>query len=275
MQFKKTACAAAGVIAMLALAACGGNSDPSNTPPAAASAPSGASAPNAASTPASDAVAETSNYTVFNNAVTGVTPTTATLTFPAGSTVGTLATATAPNYATLTADTANDGVMTISGTPNFGVTAGTILDTTPVLLPGVIETCEAIAGQGTPNPGISGAATKSTNVMIAGPANTNITSIVGHTFNTYYEDCQRDGGTAATAGTHSSLSINPTTFAVVTFDAVTNTTTTVPYPSTLAVVSSAGLAGRYLLPYYYIVNGQYHLALIEHNDTGRIGIWLE
>lgn len=271
MQFKKTACAAAGVIAMLALAACGGNSDPSNTPPAAASAPSGASAPASAS----DAVAETSNYTVFNNAVTGVTPTTATLTFPASSTVGTLATASNPNYATLTADAANDGAMTVSGTPNFGVTAGEILDTTPVLLPGVIETCEAIAGQGTANPGAGNAATKSTNVMIAGPANTNITSIVGHTFNTYYEDCLRDGGTPATPGTHSSLSINPTTFAVTTFDAVTNTTTSVPYPSTLAVVSSTGLAGRYLLPYYYIVNGQYHLVLIEHNDTGRIGVWLE
>src|ERR1700761_7891178 len=174
MQFKKTACAAAGVIAMLALAACGGNSDPTNTPPAAASAPSGASAPNAASTPASDAVAETSNYAVFNYATTGVPTTNATLTFPASSTVGTLATATASNYATLTADTANDASMTVSGTPSIGLTFGEILDTAPVLMPGVIETCEAVPGQGTPNPALGNALAKSTNVMIAGPANTNL-----------------------------------------------------------------------------------------------------
>lgn len=274
MRFKKTACAAAGVIAALALTACGGSNDTPAGAPAPASAPAGASAPAPASAPAS-AVAETSNYTVFNNAVTGVPATTATLTFAASSTVGTLATTTAPNYATLTADAANDASMTVTGTPNFGLTFGEILDTTPVLMPGVIETCEAVAGQGTANPGAGNALTKSTNVMIAGPADTNITSIVGHTFSTYYEDCLRDGGTPLTAGTHSSLSVDPVTFAVTTFDSVTNTTTVVPYPQTVLVVSSSGLAGRYLLPYYYLVNGVFHLALVEHNDTGRIGVWLE
>jgi hypothetical protein len=269
MRFRKTACAAAGVIAMLALAACGGNSDA----PAAAAPPAAASAPVPASAPV-QAAAQTASYAVFNNAAADVTPTAATLTFPASSTVGTLATASNPTYATLTADAANDAAMTLSGTPNFGVTAGEILENTPVLLPGVIEACEAVAGQGTANPGAGNALTKSTNVMIAGPANTNITSIVGHTFSIYYEDCLRDGGTPVAAGTHSSLSIDPVTFGVTTFNAVTNTTTVVPYPSTLLVVSSTGLAGRFLVPYFYIVNGQFRLAMIEHN-AGRIGVWLE
>jgi hypothetical protein len=270
MRFKKTACAAAGLVALLTLAACGGGND---TPaPAPASAPASASAPAAASAPV--AASETAEFSVFTNTASDVTATKATLTFAPGSTVGTLATATAPNYATLTADAANDAVLTVGGTPNFGLTAGTILETTPVLLPGVIETCEAVAGQGTANPAVGGALTKSTNVMVAGPTNGNVISLVGHTFNNYFEDCLRDGGTPTVPGTHSSLTIDPTTFAVTTTDVVHNVTTTVPFPATEAVLSPTGFNGRFLVPFFYIVNGQFRLVLVEHN-AGRIGVWLE
>jgi hypothetical protein len=209
------------------------------------------------------------------------------LTVPASSTVGTLATAAAPNYATLTADAANDAMMTVTGTPNAGITAGEILGNTPVLLPGVIETCEAVPGQGTLNPAAGNALTKSTNVFFAGAVNTNVTALVGHTFTAYYEDCLRDGGTPIAAGTHSSITIDATG-SIITFDSRTGASNTVKLASsaatgTLALVGPTGLNGRFLVPYFYILNGTFHQALVEHGvpnltsgtTKNYVGVWLE
>src|ERR1700743_3881398 len=148
----------AGCIAVLSLAACGGGSSSNATPPAAASSPNPASSPSPASSPvaASSAVVspvvESQNYSVYNYLDSALTSKAGTLTFQPNVLMGNLAIA-GVDYATLSTDVANDAVMGVSGTPTTGVTLGQVSITgNAILEPGIIEACEAVAGDGTPNP---------------------------------------------------------------------------------------------------------------------------
>jgi hypothetical protein len=303
MRLKKTAGVAAGLVAMFALAACGGNSsspaanaagasEPASSPGAPASAPVVASAPVAP-------VAQTVAFDAYNYQSPGMVGTAATLAFPAAASgvtgtagaTGTLSLGTT-NYATLTADAANDAVMTVTGsgagTPNYGITLGQIPIATPVLLPGIVEACEAVAGQGAPNPAIGNAPTKSTYVMFAGLPSTDLTIAAGRTFPVYYEDCMRDGN-PVTPAVQSSLIIDDSGNATF-FDSRTSATKQLNELQTFAEIGVSALTGAplpdgnngdWLVPFLYIVNGEYRLALIEHgtiadgNTRDYIGVWLE
>ncbi len=273
MRFKRTAAAVPVLMAMLSLAACGG-SDPATPTPAAA--PSGASAPVPASAPA---VAQTQAFTAFRSTGAGLTGVPAALTFEPSSTTGTLSVASA-NFATLTADAANDGMMTLGGTPNFGLTLGVIPSQTPVLFPGIIQACEAVAGQGTPNPAIGNMPTKSTMVAVAGVPITTV-SVLVNTFPTYYEDCLRDGMPTPQT-THSSMTIDAGGNMSI-FDARTGATTITSARDAAGEVTAGGHNGDWLVPFLYITpDGQRHIAVLQHgtlaagNPRGDyVGIWLD
>ncbi|CDY77469.1 hypothetical protein BGLT_06382 [Caballeronia glathei] len=280
MRLKKSACAVAALVTVLSLAACGGDNDNNTPAPTGASAPAAgapASAPAGASAPA--AVTQTQSFTAFRYLDGGLTGTQATLTFPPSSMTGTMAVGGA-SYATLTADAANDGVMSVSGTPNFGITLGNIPSATPVLLPGIVETCEAVAGGlGTPNPAIANALTKSTYVMVAGTPITDPTILGGRKFPVYYEDCLRDGS-ATPLTTHSSLTIDGSGNMSL-FDGRTGVTTNTAAKVANGEVTPAGNHGDWLIPALYVINGQFRLAVIQHgtvaggNTRDYVGVWLE
>jgi hypothetical protein len=275
----------AGCIAALSLAACGGGSDASNaTVPAAASSPSPASSPNpasapiAASTPAVSPVVESQNYSVYNYLDSALTSKAGTLTFQPNVSTGSLTIA-GVDYATLSTDIANDAVMRVSGTPTTGVTLGQVAITgNAILEPGVIEACEAVAGDGTPNPAIGNTPLKSTNVFVAGlPSNPE--GAAGQSLTAYYEDCLRDGTPTAQA-THSSMVFDGSGNETL-FDARTGTTTTIPVTNVLRLISAGGFHGEWLIPFLYVnQSGQLRSAIIDRGlvsagaSRNFVGIWL-
>lgn len=269
----------AGCIAALSLTACGGGSSSSNAPPSAASSPSGASAPVAASTAAVSPVIESQNYSVYNYLDSALNRNAGTLTFQPNVPTGTLAIA-GVSYATLNTDVANDAVMNVTGTPTTGVTLGQVAITgNAILEPGIIEACESVAGDGTPNAAFGNTPLKSTNVFVAGlPSNP--TGAAGQSLGTYYEDCLRDG-TPTAQTTHSSLvfdgSGNETHF-----DARTGTTTTIPVTNVLKLISTTGFNGEWLIPFLYVNQaGQLRSAIVDRGLVSAgaprnfVGIWLE
>jgi hypothetical protein len=282
MRLKKTTGVAIGLMATLSLAACGGsnNASPAAAPPAAASVPVPASAPVAASTAAVSTVVQTQAYTTYQYLDTTVVGKAATLTFQPNAFTGELAIGTT-NYATLATDIANDAMMTVGGTPIDGITLGELqTGTQQVLTPSVIETCESVAGDGTPNPAVANAPTKSTNVFMGGIFVVDGTALAGHTFGAYYEDCMRDGN-PVTPATQSSLIIDGSGNETI-FDSRTGLSNTIPVTSTLAQASAAGLHGDWIVPYLYVTStGQLRYALVEHgliaqgNTRNFVGIWLE
>jgi hypothetical protein len=275
-----------GSMAGLSMAACGGGSASSNaTAPAAASSPSPASSPNpasaptAASTPAVSPVVEAQNYSAYNYLDSALTSKAGTLTFQPNASTGTLTIAGA-NYATLTTDIANDAVMSVSGTPVTGVTLGEVAITgNAILEPGVIEACESVAGDGTPNPAFGNTSLKSTNVLVAGlPSNPE--GAAGQSLTAYYEDCLRDGGPTAQT-THSSLLFDGSGNETL-FDARTGTTTTIPVTNVLKLISTSGFHGEWLIPFLYAnKSGQLRAAIIDRGlvsagaSRNFVGIWLE
>jgi hypothetical protein len=276
----------AGCIAALSLAACGGGSaSPNAMPPAAASSPSPASsanpasAPIAASTPAVSPVVETQNYSVYNYLDSALTSKAGTLTFQPNASTGTLTIAGA-DYATLATDIANDAVMSVSGTPVTGVTLGQVAITgNAILEPGVIEACEAVAGDGTPNPAFGNTPLKSTNVLVAGLPGNPI-GAAGQALTVYYEDCLRDGTPTAQA-THSSMVFDGSGNETL-FDARTGTTTTIPVANVLGLISTAGFNGEWLIPFLYVNQaGQLREAIVDRGlisagaSRNFVGIWLE
>jgi hypothetical protein len=277
MRFIKTTVAVSAIAALLSLAACGGD-DPA--PTSTASAAGGASAPVSASAPvpaSSPAVTQTQVFTAVRSSDAGLTGEPALVTFPAASATGFL-TINSASYATLTPDAANDGAMTVSGTPLFGVTLGVIPSQIPVLFPGIIEACEADPA-GPANPSAGNATMKSKVVAVAGLPITNI-SVLVNTYPTYYEDCLRDGLPTAPA-THSSMIIDGGGNVSI-FDARTNATTVIPAAQAAGEVSSAGHNGDWLMPFLYITaDGQRHIAVLQHGTAANgnprgdyVGIWL-
>jgi hypothetical protein len=268
---------AVGVTAMLALAACGGGDDaPANTtPPAQGSNPP----PDNAPAPATSTEAQTQALTTYQYLDTTITGKAATLSFQPNQSTGTLAIG-STNYATLTTDVANDGAMTVGGTPTFGTTLGALRNGAQIMVPSFIETCESVAGDGAPNPAVNNAPTKSTNVFTSGIFVVDGTQLAGRKFTAYYEDCMRDGS-ATTPATHSSLTIDGVGNETI-FDSRTNTTTSMPVTGTLQQASPAGLKGDWIVPYVYVTStGELRYALIEHglisagNTRNFVGVWLE
>jgi hypothetical protein len=278
---------AVGLMATLALAACGGGGD--DAPPVALLPPPASTTPPPAQTsnpppdntpaPAVSTQTQTQAYTTYQYLDTTVTGKPATLTFQPNQATGALAIG-ANDYAILTTDAANDGVMTVGGTPTYGTTIGALSNGAQIIVPSFIETCEAVSGDGTPNPAVANAATKSTNVFTAGLFVVDGTQLAGRKFTAYYEDCLRDGSTAAQA-THSSLTIDGSGNETI-FDSRTGNSATIPVTSTLKQASAAGLHGDWVVPYLYATStGQLRYALIEHglvsagNTRNFIGVWLE
>jgi hypothetical protein len=283
---------AVGLMATLALAACGGGGGdgprlallppPSDTPPAQGASPP----PDDTTTPPTDTPTQavstqtqTRAYTSYQYLDTTVAGKAAALTFQPNQSTGKLA-IDGTDYATLTTDVANDGAMSVGGTPSFGTTIGAVMNGDQIVMPGFIETCEAVAGEGTPNPGAGNAATKSTHVFAGGPFVVDGTQLAGHKFTAYYEDCLRDGS-ASTPAMHSSLSIDGSGNETI-FDARTGASNTIPVTSTLKQASPAGLHGDWVVPYLYATRtGQLRYALIEHglvsagNTRNFVGVWLE
>ena len=280
MRLKTLIGSVAGCIAALSLAACGGGSASSNaTPPAAASSPNPASAPVAASTAVVSPVVESQNYSVYNYLDSALTSKAGTLTFQPNVPMGTLAIA-GVNYATLSTDIANDAVMGVSGTPTTGVTLGQVAITgNAILEPGIIEACEAVAGDGTPNPAFGNSPLKSTNVFVAGlPSNPE--GAAGQSLGVYYEDCLRDGTPTAQA-THSSMVFDGSGNETL-FDARTGTTTSIAVTNVLKLISTNGFNGEWLIPFLYVNQaGQLRSAIIDRGlvsagaSRNFVGIWLE
>jgi hypothetical protein len=280
VRFKTIFCSVAGCIAALSLAACGGGSASSNAmAPAAASAPNPASSPASAPVAAVSPVVESQNYSVYNYLGTGLNSQAGTLTFQPDVPTGTLTIAGA-DYATLTTDVANDAVMNVSGTPTTGVTLGQVAITgNAILEPGVIEACEAVAGDGTPNAAFGNTPLKSTNVLVAGlPSNP--LGAAGQSLTVYYEDCLRDGTPTAQA-THSSMTFDGSGNETL-FDARTGLTTTIPVTNVLGLISAGGFNGEWLIPFLYVNQaGQLRSAIIDRGLVSAgaarnfVGIWLE
>jgi hypothetical protein len=258
---------------MFSLAACGGDGSP--TPPP--SAPAGASAPNGASAPA---VAQTQIFTAMRDTDAGLEGEPAQVAFQPNAANGTLS-INSVNYATLTPDAANDGAMTVGGTPTLGVTFGVIPPQQPVLFPGIIEACEPNAN-GEPNPQAGNQPLKSKVVAIAGLPIKNVTLLLNTTFPTYYENCLRDGlPTAQTQ--HSVLVIDAAANLKITDVRNGTGTVTTPPPASLAETESeAGNNGDWIIPFLYITaDGTRHIALIQHgtvaggNTRDYVGLWLD
>lgn len=281
MRFKATYLAI-GLMAMLSLAACGGGGDsaaPATTPPASDAPPPAGDPPASTPAPAVSSVPQTQAYMAYQYLDTTVAGQAATLSFQPNQSTGTLAIG-STSYATLTTDAANDGEMKVGGTPNAGTTLGRIQVGAEILAPGIIQTCEAVAGKGMPNPAAGNALTKSTNVFVGGIFVTDPTQLAGRKFTAYYEDCMRDG-TSVTPVTHSSLTIDGVGNETL-HDSRTNTSTTIPVASTLQQVSAGGFHGDWLVPYLYATRtGQLRYALVQHglvsagNSRNFVGIWLE
>jgi hypothetical protein len=268
---------AVGVMATLALAACGGGGDSAapvapptdTTPPVQGSSPA----------PATSTEAQTQAFTTYQYLDTDVKGKAATLTFQPNQSTGALAIG-STNYATLTTDVANDGAMTVGGTPIYGTTLGAVLNGAQIVVPSFIETCEAVTGDGAPNPAVNNAPTKSTHLFTSGLFVVDGTQLAGRKFTAYYEDCMRDGS-AATPAVHSSLTIDGVGNETI-FDSRTNTSTSMPVTGTLQQASPAGLKGDWIVPYLYATSsGQLRYALVEHglvsagNTRNFVGVWLE
>jgi hypothetical protein len=291
----KTIIGSAGAcIVALSLSACGSGSNSPTTAAAAASgasaanpasaptgasAPSGASAPTAASTPAVSTVLQTQSYSAYNYLDSALNSRAGQLSFQPNNSTGEL-TLTNADYATVTTDIANDAVMTVGGTPTTGVTLGQVAITgKQIIAPGVIEACESVAGDGTPNPAFGNTPLKSTNVFMAGlPSNP--LGAAGQTFNVYYEDCLRDGN-PNTPATHSSMAFDGSGNETI-FDSRTGTTTKNPVTNVLGLISKAGFKGEWLIPFLYVNQaGQLRSAIVDRGLVSAgashnfVGIWLE
>ncbi|HEY4169568.1 MAG TPA: hypothetical protein VGM96_22450, partial [Reyranella sp.] len=161
-----------------------------------------------------------------------------------------------------------------------GTTIGAITNGDQIVMPGFIETCEAVSGDGTPNPAVGNAATKSTNVFTGVPLVVDGTQLAGHKFTAYYEDCLRDGSSTVQT-MHSSLTIDGAGNETI-FDSRTGTSSAMPVTGTLQQASPAGLNGDWIVPYLYATStGELRYALIEHglvaagNTRNFVGVWLE
>lgn len=270
-------------MATLSLAACGGGGDDGQaaTPPTNGNQQTPPQVPpDTSKSPAVSTVTQTQTYTTYQYLDTTVTTgQPATLTFDPNQSVGKLAIGTT-DYATLTTDIANDGVMAVGGTPIAGTTLGQVRVGAQILAPGVIETCESVAAEGTPNPAVGNTPTKSTNVFVGGIFVVDATVLANRKFTAYYEDCMRDGN-PNTPATQSSLAIDGVGNETI-IDSRTGTSVTIPVTSTLQQASPAGLHGDWIVPYLYANSkGQLRYALVQHglvsagNTRNFVGIWLE
>jgi len=279
----------AGCVIALSLTACGGGSNSSTTSAASAasgasaanpaSAPADASAPVAASSPAVSTVLQTQSYTAYNYLDSALNSRAGMLTFQPNNSIGELTLANV-DYATLTTDIANDALMTVAGTPTTGVTLGQVLITgKQIIAPGVIEACESVMGDGTPNPAFGNTPLKSTNVFVAGSPS-NPLGAAGQSFSVYYEDCLRDGN-PNTPATHSSMAFDSSGNETV-FDSRTGTTTKTPVTNVLGLISAAGFKGEWLIPFLYVNQaGQLRSAIVDRGLVSAgashnfVGVWLE
>jgi hypothetical protein len=266
----------------LSLTACGGDS---NSPTTAASAGSGASAsspasaPAAASSPAVSTVLQTQNFSAYNFLDSALNSRAGVLTFQPNNPTGELTLDNA-DYATLTTDIANDAVMTVGGVPTTGVTLGQVAITgKQIIAPGVIEACESVAGDGTPNPAFGNTPLKSTNVFVAGTPS-NPLGAAGQSFTVYYEDCLRDGN-PNTPATNSSMVFDGSGNETV-FDSRTGTTTKNPVANVFGLISASGFKGEWLIPFLYVNQaGQLRSAIVDRGLVSAgashnfVGIWLE
>ncbi|MFC0693274.1 hypothetical protein [Paraburkholderia humisilvae] len=218
-------------------------------------------------------------FTAVRDTDSGLDGVPAQVSFAAGSSTGTLS-INSVDYATLTPDAANDGMMTVSGTPTLGVTLGVIPPQQPVLFPGIIEACEPDA-TGAPNPAAGNMPLKSKVVAIAGLPIKNVALLLGTTFPTYYENCLRDGLPTPQAQ-HSLLTIDGNAILSVTDVRNSPNPVVTPPPASLLETQEAGNNGDWLIPFLYITpDGQRHIALVQHgtvaggHDHNFVGVWLD
>ncbi|GAB7522382.1 hypothetical protein [Paraburkholderia sp. 2C] len=265
---------------MLSLAACGGDDSPTSTASASApaSSPAGASAPDGASAP--PAVAQTQIFTAVRDTDAGLDGVPAQVTWQPKAATGTLS-INSVDYATLTPDAANDGAMTVGGTPTLGVTLGVVTAQQPVVFPGIIQACEPDSN-GEPNPQAGNQPLKSKVVAIAGLPIKNVALLLNTTFPTYYENCLRDGlPTAQTQ--HSVLTIDSNAILSITDVRNGANPVVIAPPASLAETESeAGNNGDWLIPFLYITaDGTRHIALVQHgtvaggNTRDFVGVWLD
>lgn len=263
---------------MLSLAACGGDDSPTSPASAPASGSTPASAPGGASAP--PAVAQSQIFTAVRDTDAGLDGVPALMTWQPKAATGTLS-INSVDYATLTPDAANDGVMTVGGTPTLGVTLGLIVAQQPVVFPGIIQACEPDA-TGQSNPQAANQVLKSKVVAIAGSPIKDVAMLLGTTFPTYYENCLRDGlPTPQTQ--HSVLTIDGSAILRITDVRNSATPTVIPPPASLNETESAGgNNGDWLIPFLYKTpDGVRHIALIQHgtiaggNTRDFVGVWLD
>jgi hypothetical protein len=259
---------------MLSLAACGGDDSPTST----ASAPASASAPDGASAP--PPVAQSQIFTATRDTDAGLDGVPALMTWQPKAATGTLS-INSVDYATLTPDAANDGVMTVGGTPTLGITLGVVTAQQPVVFPGIIEACEPDA-TGQSNPQAANQVLKSKVVAIAGSPIKDVALLLGTTFPSYYENCLRDGlPTPQTQ--HSLLTIDGNAILKITDVRNSATPTVISPPASLNETEAAGgNNGDWLIPYLYKTpDGVRHIALIQHgtiaggNTRNFVGVWLD
>jgi hypothetical protein len=256
---------------MLSLAACGGDDSPSSP----------ASAPASASTPAAPPpVAQSQIFTAVRDTDAGLNGVPALMTWQPKAATGTLS-INSVDYATLTPDAANDGAMTVSGTPTLGVTLGVITAQQPVVFPGIIQACEPDAS-GQSNPQAANQVLKSKVVAIAGSPIKDVSLLLGTTFPTYYENCLRDGlPTPQTQ--HSILTIDGAANLSITDVRKGTTPTVISPPASLNETESAGgNNGDWIIPFLYKTpDGVRHIALVQHgtiaggNTRDFVGVWLD
>lgn len=256
---------------MLSLAACGGDDSPSSP----------ASAPASASTPAAPPpVAQSQIFTAVRDTDAGLDGVPALMTWQPKAATGTLS-INSVDYATLTPDAANDGAMTVSGTPTLGVTLGVITAQQPVVFPGIIQACEPDAS-GQSNPQAANQVLKSKVVAIAGSPIKDVSLLLGTTFPTYYENCLRDGlPTPQTQ--HSILTIDGAANLSITDVRNGTTPKVISPPASLAETESeAGNNGDWIIPFLYKTpDGVRHIALVQHgtiaggNTRDFVGVWLD
>src|ERR1700754_3727462 len=257
---------------MLSLAACGGDDSPTSP----------ASAPASASTPASTPppVAQSQIFTAVRDTDAGLDGVPALMTWQPKAATGTLS-INSVDYATLTPDAANDGAMTVGGTPTLGVTLGVITAQQPVVFPGIIQACEPDA-TGQSNPQAANQVLKSKVVAIAGLPIKDVAMLLGTTFPTYYENCLRDGLPTAQAQ-HSVLTIDGSAILRITDVRNSATPTVIAPPASLNETQAAGgNNGDWLIPFLYKTpDGARHIALVQHgtiaggNTRHFVGVWLD
>ncbi|MFC0400205.1 hypothetical protein [Paraburkholderia rhizosphaerae] len=218
-------------------------------------------------------------FTAVRDTDSGLDGVPAEVSFAAGSTTGKLSINSA-DYATLTPDAANDGNMTVGGTPTLGVTLGVIPPQQPVLFPGIIQACEPDA-TGAPNPAAGNTPLKSKVVAIAGLPIKNVALLLGTSFPTYYENCLRDGlPTPQTQ--HSKLTVDGNAILSITDVRNSPNPVVIPPPASLLETQEAGNAGDWLIPFLYITaDGTRHIAVVQHgtvaggHDHNFVGVWLD